>query len=370
MEKREGLFERMVPHQIGGYKFKNPKLLRQAFVRRSYTQENGGENNEVLEFIGDKALDIAMVRYLSEKYGTDLHIQDKIPEAFRVPQEPQEFSCSLSEGELTKLKQKLVEKKTLAARIDELDLAQFLIVGKGDEQKNIAEVDSVKEDLFEAILGAVALDSNWDFDKIQNVAEVMLRPDSILDNGEEADYVGLIYEWEAKKNGCLPYFMYFDGTPSRAWYKLEEHVIYDMNQSTYAHNNYNHVCRVKLLNDKDAFESYGASRNQARRAACKLAYKYLEKEGMLFSIRDEIDDPNIEDGINQLEILARRGYFAIPEFKYEETYDSDGNPIWNVECHIEEKEKFFAATASSKKAAKKQAAYKMLEYVLGEDEEV
>ncbi|MBE5841307.1 MAG: hypothetical protein E7304_07880 [Butyrivibrio sp.] len=100
-----------------------------------------------------------------------------------------------------------------------------------------------------------------------------------------------------------------------------------------------------------------------------IGYEYLKKEGMLFSIKDEIEDPNIEDSINQREILARRGYFSIPEFKYEETYDPDGNPIWNVECHIAEKEEFFAATASSKKAAKKQAAYEMLEYVLGEDEE-
>lgn len=370
MQRNEELFEIMVTHQIGGYKFKNKKLLRQAFVRRSYTQENGGENNEIMEFIGDKALDIAMVRYLVGKYGTNLHAQDKIPEAFRIPQEPEEFSCKLSEGELTKLKQKLVEKKTLAERIDELELAQFLIVGKGDEQRNISEVDSVKEDLFEAILGAVALDSNWNYEIIQNVAEIMLRPDSILNNGEEPDYVGLIYEWEAKKHGCVPYFMYFDGTPSRAWYRLEEHVIYDMSQDIRRRSNYNQVCRVKLLNDLDAFESYGESRNQARKAACKLAYEYLEKNGMLFSIRDEIDDPNMEDSINQLEILARRGYFSIPEFQYEETYDSDGNPIWRVECNIAEKPETFEATASSKKMAKKRAAYEMLEYVLGEDEEV
>ena len=45
----------MVQAQIG-YTFQNLDLLRQAFIRRSYTEEHGGENNEVLEFIGDKAL--------------------------------------------------------------------------------------------------------------------------------------------------------------------------------------------------------------------------------------------------------------------------------------------------------------------------
>ena len=48
----------------------------------------------------------------------------------------------------------------LAQRIDKLDLAQFLILGKGDQKKHVQEEASVKEDLFEAILGTVALDCN------------------------------------------------------------------------------------------------------------------------------------------------------------------------------------------------------------------
>ena len=42
----------------------------------------------------------------------------------------------------------------------------FLIMGKGDTQAGIAQEDSVKEDLFEAILGAVALDCAWDMQEI------------------------------------------------------------------------------------------------------------------------------------------------------------------------------------------------------------
>ena len=64
MDKKLG-FE-MVQGQIG-YKFKNIDLLNQAFTRRSYTEENGGENNEILEFIGDKALDLAVVKVLVSK---------------------------------------------------------------------------------------------------------------------------------------------------------------------------------------------------------------------------------------------------------------------------------------------------------------
>lgn len=66
MEKE--LVWKMVQGQIG-YDFKNLDLLQQAFTRRSYTAENGGENNEVLEFIGDKALDFVIVKLLIKKYG-------------------------------------------------------------------------------------------------------------------------------------------------------------------------------------------------------------------------------------------------------------------------------------------------------------
>ena len=52
-----------------GHKFKNRDLLRQAFVRRSYSQENGGENNEVLEFIGDKRWTLRLSDYLLENMG-------------------------------------------------------------------------------------------------------------------------------------------------------------------------------------------------------------------------------------------------------------------------------------------------------------
>ena len=46
------------------YRFKNTDLLEQAFIRRSYSEENGGADNELLEFIGDKALDLVVVKSL------------------------------------------------------------------------------------------------------------------------------------------------------------------------------------------------------------------------------------------------------------------------------------------------------------------
>lgn len=365
MDKKE-YFETVVQNQIG-YEFKNQKLLRQAFVRKSYSEENGGENNEVLEFVGDTVLSASVMRYLTTKYGNDLHIQEKIPAGFRVPQEAEEFHSEKTEGELTRIKQKMVEKKTLAMRIDELGFTEFLIMGKGDIEQNMAEQPSVKEDLFEAILGAVALDTDYDYEIIQNVAEVMLRPDSIVDNGEEADYVRLIYEWD-ESFGCIPYFRYKNERYS-LYIPSSPEVIEVVPQGRYYPTNANHSCEMSIRNDLPRFKAYGLSKNEARKIACKAAYDYLVEHDLLFTIRDEIDEPSIEMAINQLEILARRGYFSIPRYDYTESHDEDGNPIWHVECHIDEIDVVFDSESSSKKQAKKEVAFEMLQYVLDNYEE-
>ena len=88
-----------------------------------------------------------------------------------------------------------------------------------------------------------------------------------------------------------------------------------------------------------------------------------------FSIRDEIENPNRDEAIGQLEILARRGYFSIPTYDFTQEYDNNGNPVWKSECHIAEYDVYCDADSSSKKDAKKDSAYEMLLYVLGYEEE-
>jgi len=46
-----------------GYWFDNEDLLLQAFTRSSYSSQHGGENNEVLEFLGDRVLDFYVVKF-------------------------------------------------------------------------------------------------------------------------------------------------------------------------------------------------------------------------------------------------------------------------------------------------------------------
>ena len=97
---------------------------------------------------------------------------------------------------------------------------------------------------------------------------------------------------------------------------------------------------------------------------CTKTCRWLDEHDLLFTIRDEIDNPNKEDAISQLEILARRGYFSIPTYEFNQMHDRNGNPIWNCDCGIREKPQVFHAKSSSKKEAKKKAAFMMLQHIL------
>lgn len=357
---------KFIQEQIG-YEFDNLDLLQQAFVRRSYSRENGGEDNEVLEFIGDKVLDFIVVKLLSERYGFTLSECDD----YDANEEFDEFACEKNESELTEIKKALVQKQNLSTRIEILGLEKFLVLGKGDIQKKVYKEDSVKEDLFEAILGAVAIDSNWDMKVLQSVVEVMLDPDSIICEDDVENYVSFIQEWFVKEYGNYPKFNYDNSSYDDEinWFRRPNEI-----KSKIERNN-----RLQIINVQEYYQThfkcwldlydkrfigFGISKSLARKDLCELIYGYLEENDLLHSIRDEIDNPNKNDAINQLEILARRGYFSIPTYKFEETHDKNGNPIWKSSCYITEENKCFTAKSSSKKDAKKAAAYRMLQYVL------
>ena len=370
MEQNDLIF---IQSQIG-YTFNNLDLLQQAFVRRSYSQENGGENNEVLEFIGDKVLDLFVVKLLisqnSNAVGLYKKHDPKLKSTWSYMTEQKSFPdenvlvSDYSEAELTEIKKLLVQKKTLANRIDELGIGYCLLMGSGDIQQNIGQENSVKEDLFEAILGAIAIDCNWDMEKLQNAVEIMLSPKSVLADGNAEDYPTMIQEWSYNKMGDIPLYHFDERDYQITWYTPFDGISQSLGLDDPLVNKIKWHCLMKLADDLPIFRGFGQTQAEARNNVCKLAYDYLCKQGLRLSIRDEIEDPNKEDAINQLEILARRGYFSIPTYEFEQTYDKDGNPIWKSVCHIAEKSKSFSAKSSSKKDAKKSAAFKMLQYVL------
>lgn len=75
----------------------------------------------------------------------------------------------------------------------------------------------MKKDLFEAIIGAVALDSDWDMEELQEVIQIMLDPDSYLKDDTKDNYVELIQEWTLKRYGVVPWY-HFEKASQAVWY--------------------------------------------------------------------------------------------------------------------------------------------------------
>ena len=349
-----------------GYNFKNTDLLQQAFVRRSYSNENGGESNEVLEFIGDKVLDFVVVKLLADEFG---HFTREL-ETFNVNNDFNEFCSDVDESTLTELKKTLVQKQNLSECIDNLGVAEYLIMGKSDKKQHAEEQMSVKEDLFEAILGAVAIDCGWNLNVLQETIALMLQPDLIMATDELDNYVALIQNWCTKETGEVPLYHFEEGSYQATWYVPFDGVSQSCNIFEGAEHNElitsTHRCLLKIADDIPVFRGFGKSKSEARKNVCRLAYEWLDKSDRLHTIRNELENPNRNEAIGQLEILARRGYFTLPTYKFVQKYDENGNPVWTAKCYIEEAEYYFDATSSSKKEAKKNAAFEMLKYVLEE----
>lgn len=117
-----------------GYTFKNPNLLLRAFTHNSYVDQKS-KSYQNLEFLGDSILDFIVAKIFFDKYPNK------------------------NEGYLTRLRANVVSEKPLANAIDKLDIAQNMLVGVGEKKQNVASLDSVKSDLFEAIVGAIYVDS-------------------------------------------------------------------------------------------------------------------------------------------------------------------------------------------------------------------
>ncbi|SFT36194.1 ribonuclease-3 [Lachnospiraceae bacterium XBD2001] len=352
---------RIVEKKIN-YEFKEKSLLQQAFVRKSYAVEHGCVDNEVLEFIGDKVLDLVVIQLLVEehcsmtmewKYRQQAMLQKK-----RIMNEPNVLHSNKTEGELTEIKKALVQRKNLARRIDELGFINYITMSQSDIDNRVYENASVKEDLFEAILGAIAIDCKWDMKDLKRVVDQMLQPD--LSEGD-TNYVSELQEWSQKKYNVLPSYDIKEFTLD---YINNPNYIYDCTSHRRIDCNPGYIAYLSIPGIAQTILGFGSTQSEARKDAARYALKVLEERDLLFSMKDEIDEPSRDLAINQLEILSSRGYFLRPEYDFEESYDEDGHSIWHCVAYIPETQAMCSAESSVKKEAKKDAAYKLLIYLL------
>ena len=327
------------------YKFDNVDLLQQAFVRRSYSSEYGGEDNEVLEFIGDKSLDLAVIRILMDKYGEVHYGLDGFSE-FRV-NDPDYKSSKSKEGKFTNLKRELVESKALANCITELGLNEYLILGKGDRKMEVQNKDSVKEDLFEAIIGAVTIDSDYDLDVITDVVETMIDFDKFFEEGEDDNYVGLVQEWCSKHDFKNPSYEY-----------EEEHTLYG-----------DYKCKLAVEGFEFYFIGRGESKAKARMDAASAMYSYLDEHGYIEDpILEAIGEADEDRAISQLKELADKRLIEEPIYEFSYYMDNRGKTLWDCVVTVEGHGKASVNGYPTKQSAKKDAAYIMLKGILTEED--
>ena len=174
-----------------GYTFRNKGLLVQAFTRSSFSHEHPDcPSNEVLELIGDSVLSLAVLTYFKRTYAS-------ITKRGLV--------SDWNEGKLSALKHSLVNKQRLAACMRELGLQQYLLVSRGDLETGSHRVDSVLEDLFESLIGAVYVDSDADFTVASHVTERMLDLDTLVSQAQQKvhlSYKNDLQEWcQDKRRG-------------------------------------------------------------------------------------------------------------------------------------------------------------------------
>jgi len=120
-----------------GYSFGDPALIGQALVHSSYANEKGPRHlssYERLEFLGDAVLQLIISDYLYARY----------------PDFP--------EGELTKLRSRIVCEATLVACAKALGLGEYMSFGRGEEMTGGRERASILADCFEAVVAAIYLD--------------------------------------------------------------------------------------------------------------------------------------------------------------------------------------------------------------------
>ena len=210
------------------YTFKNVALLDQSVTHRSF----GDRNNERLEFLGDSILNFVVASALFSRF----------PEA--------------KEGDLSRLRARLVKQQTLAEIARELDLGGFLTMGSGELKSGGFDRDSILSDAVEAIIGAVFLDGG-----ITQAADCVLwlykeRLAALTSSNIEKDAKSRLQEHLQAIGQSVP-----------------DYIMVGMTGKS-PNQNFEIECRSLCFNE--IIRAIGTSRRRAEQKAAELALKHLE----------------------------------------------------------------------------------------------
>ncbi len=128
------------------YQFSDPGLLQQAMTHRS----SGSNNNERLEFLGDSILGFVVSDLLYRHYP------------------------DVSEGDLSRLRARLVRGESLAVIAREFEFGDALLLGQGEMKSGGHRRDSILADAVEAVIGAIYLDGG--FERCEHWLQQLMQP--------------------------------------------------------------------------------------------------------------------------------------------------------------------------------------------------
>ncbi|MBI5931639.1 MAG: ribonuclease III [Chloroflexi bacterium] len=175
------------------YQFQNPDLLEQALTHRSYLNENLEYtlgHNERLEFLGDSVIGFIAGHFLFAKFP------------------------SFSEGYMTRLRAGLVRTETLADFGKALQLGEMLKMAKGEIDSGGRIRRSLICDAFEAVVGAMYLDSgDMGLETIRNFLVPLFEPvlEEMLKNKTDTDAKTLFQEWSQSELHLTPVYRTITG---------------------------------------------------------------------------------------------------------------------------------------------------------------
>ncbi|MEX6504160.1 ribonuclease III [Pseudomonas zhanjiangensis] len=206
-----------------GYRFKNQELMVLALTHRSFA----GRNNERLEFLGDAILNFVAGEALFERF----------PQA--------------REGQLSRLRARLVKGETLAVLARGFDLGEYLRLGSGELKSGGFRRESILADALEALIGAIYLDAGMDAARDRVLAWLSNELDGLTLVDTNKDPKTRLQEFLQSRACELPRYEVVDilGEPHCRTFTVE--------------------CQVSLLNDKTLGQ--GASRRIAEQVAAAAA---------------------------------------------------------------------------------------------------
>ncbi len=288
------------------------QILNYHFNLENYIDESFNATNDILIYYGNICITNTINEFLKKEF---LEEDNKLP-----------FDIDYLEN----IKNKILDDNYLKSRIINLDINSLMMK------------DVSFPNLFKSLIGSIYLDMNQLFnEKLNNIILNLL--DLINECPKYIDYIennyNLVLDWNKKKKN------------NNIKISLEN-------------DNNLVIAKIKVDNIDNEFISKSNKSIYAIIDAANKLYKYLEDNNLLIKMVDEVGYAEIDKAINQLQDLYVKGYIQEPVYKISLKGSVNGTDIWKCRIMIEGIKETFTAEDTSKKTAKRNAAYEMAKYLL------